>query len=103
MSDRVTVPRSLGFTPGPATGVPLVSSAGQSTASQGGPRTLVPSLHAKGSALVVSASSLSDVRTYSEQPAKSAEPCTNAVPKGVEATDTTAGAEGALFVDAAQL
>ena len=43
---RVTVPRSLGLTPGPAIGAPLVRSAGQRSLSQGVFRTFTLSLHA---------------------------------------------------------
>ena len=48
MSVRVTVPRSLGLTPGPAIGAPLVRSAGQRSLSQGVSRAFMLSLHANG-------------------------------------------------------
>ena len=43
---RLTVPRSLGLTPGPAIGAPLVTSAGQRSLSQAISNTFMLSLHA---------------------------------------------------------
>jgi hypothetical protein len=69
ISVRVTVPSSLGLTPGPAIGGPLVSNAGQRSLSHGVPRGFGLSLHANGGVLGESAWSWSEVSTYNEQPA----------------------------------
>ena len=46
MSLRLTVPSSLGFTPGPAIGLPFVSSAGHRSLSHGVPNGFELSLQA---------------------------------------------------------
>ena len=97
---RVTVPRSLGLTPGPAIGAPWVRSAGHRTVSQGFPLTFALSLHANGAP--VSAWSWSEVSRYREQPADGPEPTTSTLPNDVDAADTVAGPVGALVTGPAQ-
>src|ERR1039457_535083 len=101
-SVRVTVPRRLRLTPGPAMGAPLVRSAGQSTLSHGCPMALGPLLHAKAARPNVSEWSWSAVRTYREHPALAPEPTISTLPKGVDAVDTVAGPVGALVTGVAQ-
>ena len=79
-SVRVTVPSSLGLTPRPAIGAPLVRSAGQRTVSHGCPMAFAPSLHANGGA-GRGAWSWSDVSRYREQPRYAPDPTTSTLPK----------------------
>src|SRR5262249_27205386 len=91
---RVTVPRRVGLTPGPAIGAPSVRSAGQRNVSHGAPSAFALSLHAKSAP--VSEWSWSDVSRYREQPAYAPEPTTSTLPYGDDAAPTVAGPVGAL-------
>src|SRR6516162_2301870 len=100
MSVRVTVPRRVGLTPGPAIGAPAVSNAGQSTVSHGAPVGFGLSLQPNGAD--VRAWSSSALSTYREQPAVSPDPTTSTRPYGVEAADTVAGPDGGPVTGEAQ-
>src|ERR1700730_12626038 len=83
-------------------GRPLVKSAGQRTLSHGCPMAFAPLLHAKAARPNVSEWSLSEVRTYSEQPALATKPTISTGPMYGDAVDKAAGPVGGIVMGVVQ-